>query len=78
MGDAVGVIIDTLKDALSLLGEDRRKAREALERVEELYYDRRIDKYDAFFMAMDVELYYVVPVWPRGRGQPGQGAGCKP
>jgi hypothetical protein len=71
MGDAVGVIIDTLKDALSLLDEDRRrKATEALERVEELYYDGRttVTNEDAFFMALGVVLYYVVPVWPRDVG----------
>ena len=64
----MGVIIDTLKDALSLLDEDRRrKATEALERVEELYYDGRttVTNEDAFFMALGVVLYYVVPVWPR-------------
>jgi len=64
----LGVIIDTLKDALSLLDEDRRrKATEALERVEELYYDGRttVTNEDAFFMALGVVLYYVVPVWPR-------------
>jgi len=67
----VGVIIDTLKDALSLLDEDRRrKATEALERVEELYYDGRttVTNEDAFFMALGVVLYYVVPVWPRDVG----------
>jgi len=67
----MGVIIDTLKDALSLLDEDRRrKATEALERVEELYYDGRttVTNEDAFFMALGVVLYYVVPVWPRDVG----------
>jgi len=67
----LGVIIDTLKDALSLLDEDRRrKATEALERVEELYYDGRttVTNEDAFFMALGVVLYYVVPVWPRDVG----------
>jgi len=64
----VGVIIDTLKDALSLLSEERRKAMEALERTEKLYCDRRIDNYDAFFMAMGVVLYYMIPVWPRDVG----------
>ncbi|MFP3320945.1 MAG: hypothetical protein RXO24_10290 [Acidilobus sp.] len=67
----MGVIIDTLKDALSLLDEDRRrKATEALERVEELYYDGRttVTSEDAFFMALGVVLYYVVPVWPRNVG----------
>ncbi len=67
----MGVIVDTLKDALSLLDEDRRrKATEALERVEELYYDGRttVTNEDAFFMALGVVLYYVVPVWPRDVG----------
>jgi len=67
----LGVILDTLKDALQLLDEGRRrKATEALERVEELYYDDRtvIDNYDAFFMALGVVLFYVVPVWPRDVG----------
>jgi len=67
----VGVIIDTLKDALSLLDEDRRrKATEALERIEELYYDGRttVTNEDAFFMSRGVVLYYVVPVWPRDVG----------
>ena len=75
----MGVIIDTLKDALSLLSEERRKATEALERVEELYYDGRttVTSEDAFFMALGVVLYYVVPVWPRDVGN-GQGAGCRP
>jgi len=65
----LGVIIDTLKDALSVIqNEDRRrKATEALGRVEELYYDGRttVTNEDAFFMALGVVLYYVVPVWPR-------------
>jgi len=67
----VGVIIDTLKDALSLLSEERRrKATEALERTEKLYYDGRttVTNYDAFFMAMGVVLYYMIPVWPRDVG----------
>ncbi len=67
----MGVVLDTLKDALSLLDEDRRrKATEALERVEELYYDGRttVTNEDAFFMALGVVLYYVVPVWPRDVG----------
>jgi len=67
----LGVVLDTLKDALSLLDEDRRrKATEALERVEELYYDGRttVTNEDAFFMALGVVLYYVVPVWPRDVG----------
>jgi hypothetical protein len=71
MGAGLGVIIDTLKDALSLLDEDRRrKATEALERVEELYYDGRttVTNEDAFFMALGVVLYYAVPVWPRDVG----------
>jgi len=48
----------------------RRKATEALERVEELYYDGRttVTNEDAFFMALGVVLYYVVPVWPRDVG----------
>jgi len=66
----LGVILNTLKDALSIIqNEDRRrKATEWLERVEELYYNGRIDNYDAFFMALGVVLYYVVPVWPRDVG----------
>ena len=67
----MGVVLDTFKDALSLLDEDRRrKATEALERVEELYYDGRttVTSEDAFFMALGVVLYYVVPVWPRDVG----------
>jgi hypothetical protein len=67
----LGVVLDTFKDALSLLDEDRRrKATEALERVEELYYDGRttVTSEDAFFMALGVVLYYVVPVWPRDVG----------
>jgi len=68
----VGVILDTLKDALSAIqNEDRRrKATEALERVEELYYDGRttVTNEDAFFMALGVMLYYVVPVWLRDVG----------
>jgi hypothetical protein len=72
MGDAVGVVLDTFKDALSLMNDEdrRRKATEALERVEELYYDGRttVTSEDAFFMALGVVLYYVVPVWPRDVG----------
>jgi hypothetical protein len=68
----LGVIIDTLKDALSVIqNEDRRrKATEALERVEELYYDGRtaVTYEDAFFMPLGVVLFYVVPVWPRDVG----------
>jgi len=65
----LGVILDTLKDALSLLSEERRsKATEALERTEKLYCDRRIDNYDAFFMALGVVLYYMISVWPRDVG----------
>ena len=67
----MGVILDTLKDALQLLDEDRRrKATEALERVEELYYGGRttVDNYDAFFMALGVVWFYAVPVWPRDVG----------
>jgi hypothetical protein len=68
----LGVIIDTLKDALSVIqNEDRwRKATEALEKVEELYYDGRTTATyeDAFFMGLGVVLYYVVPVWPRDVG----------
>jgi len=65
----LGVVLDTLKDALSVIrGRGRRKAMEALERTEKLYCDRRIDNYDAFFMAMGVVLYYMIPVWPRDVG----------
>ncbi|MFP3320775.1 MAG: hypothetical protein RXO24_09440 [Acidilobus sp.] len=68
----MGVIIDTLKDALSVIQDEdrRRKATEALERVEELYYDGRttVTNEDAFFMALGVVLYYAVPVWPRDVG----------
>ena len=67
----MGVVLDTFKDVLSLMNdEDRRKAMEALERVEELYYDGRttVTNEDIFFMALDVVLYYVVPVWPRDVG----------
>ncbi len=68
----MGVIVDTLKEALSVIqNEDRRrKATEALERVEELYYDRRttVTNEDAFFMALGVVLYYMIPVWPRDVG----------
>jgi len=65
----LGVIIDTIKDALQLMDEEtRRKATEALERVEKLYCDRRIDNYDAFFMAMGVAWFYVIPLWPRDVG----------
>ena len=66
----MGVILDTLKDALSLLDDEdrRRKATEALERTEKLYCDRRIDNYDAFFMALGAVWFYVVPVWPRDVG----------
>jgi len=67
----LGVVLDTFKDVLSLMNdEDRRKATEALERVEELYYDGRttVTNEDIFFMALGVMLYYVVPVWPRDVG----------
>ncbi|NAZ31178.1 MAG: hypothetical protein GU352_00460 [Acidilobus sp.] len=68
----MGVVLDTFKDALSLMNDEdrRRKATEALERVEELYYDGRttVTSEDAFFMALGVVLYYVVPVWPRDVG----------
>jgi len=65
----LGVILDTLKDALSLLSEERRsKATEWLERVEELYYNGRIDGQDAFFMALGVAWFYVMPLWPRDVG----------
>jgi len=69
MGAGLGVILDTLKDALSLLSEERKsKATEWLDRVEKLYYNGRIDNYDAFFMALGVVLYYMIPVWPRDVG----------
>jgi hypothetical protein len=66
----LGVILNTLKDALSIIqNEDRRrKATEWLERVEELYYNGRIDNYDAFFMALGAVWFYMVPVWPRDVG----------
>jgi hypothetical protein len=68
----LGVVLDTFKDALSLMNDEdrRRKATEALERVEELYYDGRttVTNEDAFFMALGVVLYYAVPVWPRDVG----------
>ena len=65
----MGVIIDTLKDALQLMDEEpRRKATEALKRVEKLYCDRRIDNYDSFFMALGAVWFYMVPVWPRDVG----------
>ena len=68
----MGVILNTLKDALSVIQNEyrRRKATEALERVEELYYDGRttVTNEDAFFMALGVVLFYVVPVWPRDVG----------
>ena len=68
----MGVVLDTFKDALSLMNDEdrRRKATEALERVEELYYDGRttVTNEDAFFMALGVVLYYAVPVWPRDVG----------
>jgi hypothetical protein len=68
----LGVVLDTFKDALSLMNDEdrRRKATEALERVEELYYDGRttVTNEDTFFMALGVVLYYAVPVWPRDVG----------
>jgi hypothetical protein len=65
----LGVILDTLKDALQLMDEAGRKlATEALERVEELYYNGRIDGQDAFFMALGVAWFYVMPLWPRDVG----------
>jgi len=66
----LGVIIDTLKDALQQMDEDRRRklAAEELERVEKLYYDGRITNEDAFFMALGVAWFYVMPLWPRDVG----------
>ena len=67
LGVAVGAIIDALKDFLDDLDEDKRKkAMEALERVEELYYDgrTRVTNEDAFFMALGVVLLYAIQVWP--------------
>ena len=61
----MGAIIDSLKDALANMDEDKkRKAMEWLERVEELYYDGRttVLNEDAFFMALGVILLYAVPV----------------
>jgi len=61
----MGAIIDSLKDALVNMDEEkRRKAIEWLERVEELYYDGRttVLNEDAFFMALGVILLYAVPV----------------
>jgi len=61
----MGAIIDSLKDALVNMDEEkRRKAMEWLERVEELYYDGRTTVFneDAFFMALGVILLYAVPV----------------
>jgi hypothetical protein len=61
----MGAIVDSLKDALDNMDEDkRRKATEWLERVEELYYDGRtvVLNEDAFFMALGVVLLYAVPV----------------
>jgi hypothetical protein len=69
MGAGLGVIIDTLKDALQQMDDlGRRKATEELERVEKLYYDGRITNEDAFFMALGAVWFYVVPVWPRDVG----------
>ncbi len=65
LGIVVGAIVDSLKDALVDMDEEkRRKAMEWLERVEELYYDGRtvVDNYDAFFMALGVILLYAIPV----------------
>jgi hypothetical protein len=61
----MGAIIDSLKDALVDMDEDKkRKVVEWLERVEELYYDGRttVLNEDAFFMALGVILLYAVPV----------------
>jgi hypothetical protein len=61
----MGAIIDSLKDALVNMDEEkRRKAIEWLERVEELYYDGRttVLNEDAFFMALGIILLYAVPV----------------
>jgi len=61
----MGAIIDSLKDALVNMDEEkRRKAIEWLERVEELYYDGRttVLNEDAFLMALGVILLYAVPV----------------
>jgi len=61
----MGAIIDSLKDALVNMDEEkRRKTMEWLERVEELYYDGRttVLNEDAFFMALGVILLYAVPV----------------
>jgi len=64
----MGAIIDALKDALDMIEDEnrRRKAIEALERVEELYYDGRttVLNEDAFFMALGVVLLYAIPVGP--------------
>ena len=64
----MGAIINVLKDVLNDIEDEdrRRKAKEALERVEELYYDGRtvVNNYDAFFMALGVVLLYAIPVWP--------------
>ena len=64
----MGAIIDALKDALDMMDNEdrRRKAMEALERVEELYYDGRttVLNEDAFFMALGVVLLYAIPVRP--------------
>ncbi len=65
----MGVILDMLKDAIQLMDEASRKlAAEALERVEKLYYNGRIDNQDAFFMALGVAWFYVIPLWPRDVG----------
>ena len=67
LGIVVGAVIDSLKDALVDMDEDkRRKAMKQLERVEELYYDGRttVLNEDAFFMALGVVLLYAIPVWP--------------
>jgi hypothetical protein len=66
----VGAIIDVLKKDLDYVKEEDeekwRKAMEALERVEELYYNGRttVTNEDAFFMALGVVLLYAIQVWP--------------
>ncbi|MFP3320373.1 MAG: hypothetical protein RXO24_07405 [Acidilobus sp.] len=66
----MGAIIDVLKKDLDYVKEEDeekwRKAMEALERVEELYYNGRttVTNEDAFFMALGVVLLYAIQVWP--------------
>ena len=66
----MGAIIDVLKKDLDYVKEEDeekwRKAMEALERVEELYYNGRttVTNEDAFFMALGVILLYAIEVWP--------------